>query len=282
MITKQDFLQAIQSLGLQEKDICIHTSLRAFGDRIEGGADGMIDGFLAQGCTVLVPTFSYNFQARPEPPYMPPRNSDTEDYAYFMSQEYGNIGVYDVTSKDIDLEEMGHFPKCVLERDGSIRGNHPINSFTALGKHAARLVEPQNFRDVYAPLRQLYEDDGCVLLMGVDLENATAIHYAEQVAGRVPFVRWAKDKAGNTIPVSAGSCSEGFGNFRKALEPYRKAVTLGKAVISCYSVRQLVDICVEEMQKNPRITHCGDPSCGRCNDAVLGGPILPPDFWPGD
>ncbi len=279
MITKLNILQAIQTLGLTEKDICIHTSLRAFGDRIEGGADTIIDTFLEQGSTILVPSFSYSFQARPEEPYMPPRNSDTEDYAYFLGQEYGEIGVYDVNCKDIDLEEMGHFPKCVLERTGSIRGKNPINSFTALGTHAARLVEKQSLRDVYAPLQQLYEDDGCVLLMGVDLENATAIHYAEQVAGRVPFVRWAKDASGRTVPVSAGSCSGGFGNFREALAPYEKTVTVGKAVLTCYPIRALVDTCVAEMQKNPRITHCGDPECGRCNDAVLGGPILPEDFW---
>jgi len=279
MITKQELLQAIETLGLCKQDICIHTSLRAFGAKIEGGADTIIDTFLEQGCTILVPSFTYSFQARPEEPYMPPRNSDTEDYAYFLGQEYGEIGVYDVKCKDIDLEEMGYFPKCVLERAGSIRGNNPINSFTALGAHAARLVEKQSFRDVYAPLRQLYEDDGFVLLMGVDLENATAIHYAEEAAGRTPFVRWAKDAAGRTVPVSAGSCSGGFGNFRNALAPYKKTATVGKSVLTCYSIRALVDTCVAEMQKEPRITHCGDPACGRCNDAVLGGPILSAGFW---
>ena len=27
--------------------------------------------------------------------------------------------------------------------------------------------------------------------------------------------------------------------------------------------------------RDPAITHCGDPRCARCNDAVQGGPIIP-------
>ena len=64
------------------------------------------------------------------------------------------------------------------------------------------------------------------------------------------------------------------------LRPFERQCAVKNSLWRCYRIRDLVDICAAEMAKNPRISHCGDPDCGRCNDAVKGGPILSPDFWP--
>ena len=266
--------ESIQALGLAGQPVCIHSSLRSFGQRMEG----LLEAFLQSGCTVLAPTFSDMYEAPPVPEYMP-ENNGAGDYSYFYSKTYEDVGVYTPESNLFSQEDMGAFPAMVLAHPERERGNNYLNSFAAVGPLAKKLVSGQTNEAVYAPLETLYEMDGYVLLIGTGLDTATAIHYAEQGAGRIPFVRWAKDAAGRTVPVSAGSCSGGFGNFSGALAPYEKTVTLGKSVLTCYPIRQLVDTCVAEMQKNPRITHCGDPECGRCNDAVLGGPILPENFW---
>lgn len=278
MIDNGNIAKAIEALGLRNTDVCIHASMRAFGDRVDGGAEGIVSAFLAQGCTILVPTFSDMYETAPVAAYMPPQNG-AGDYSFFLAQEYNENKTYHVQSKTLTIEEMGIFPKAVLEWEGRIRGNNPLNSFTALGKNAARLVENQTCRDVYAPLRQLYDDDGYVLLMGVSLNSVTAIHFAEQLAGRTPFVRWAKDAQSKTIPVSAGSCSEGFHRLYDALREQEKRTTVGKSVWSCYRAKALVDTCVKRITQQPDITHCGDPLCHRCNDAVKGGPILSPQFW---
>lgn len=36
----------------------------------------------------------------------------------------------------------------------------------------------------------------------------------------------------------------------------------------------MADICSRLIIENPKITHCGDLACERCNDAVLGGPVI--------
>ena len=153
---------------------------------------------------------------------------------------------------------MGRFPQYVLHDERSVRGNHPLNSFTALGNGARKLVGGQTHRNVYAPLKQLCDDDGYVLFIGVGLEAATIIHFAEQSAGRTPFIR----------------CSKGFEHFHGALSDHAKKVTVAKSEWVCYKAATVVDVCQKHIETNPYITHCGNKYCDRCNDAVCGGPVL--------
>jgi len=62
-----DIRQAVRDLGLAARPLCVHASLRSFGS-VEGGARAVVDGLLAEGCTVLVPTFSWGFAVRPPCP----------------------------------------------------------------------------------------------------------------------------------------------------------------------------------------------------------------------
>lgn len=197
--------KGIEKLNLNQKEICIHSSMKSFGEHIERGADALIDIFLEHGCTIMVPTFSDMYEGKPTKKYMPSRNG-AGDYSFFLEREYEKVKAFDTTSKKITVEDMGTFAKSVLDRKESVRGNHPLNSFTALGENANRLICSQTNREVYAPLKQLCEDDGFILLMGVSLTEATIIHYAEQLSGRNPFVRWAQASDGTVIPCLAGGC----------------------------------------------------------------------------
>lgn len=168
---------------------------------------------------------------------------------------------------------MGKFPQMILSHPNHIRGNNFLNSFTAVGPLAQTLVEKQTNRNVYAPLERLYELDGFILLIGVGLNSVTAIHYAEQKAGRNPFIRWSKDEMGNTVPVCTGGCSDGFENLAAILKPYEKKIKVLGSLWRCYRVRDLVDICQKAFLDDPLVAHCRDENCERCNDAAKGGPI---------
>src|SRR6185295_13865210 len=112
--------------------------------------------------------------------------------------------------------DMGAIPETLVAWPGHVRGNHPLDSFTAVGPHAAELVAEQAPSDAYAPLRTLIQLQGFVLLMGVGLERLTLLHLAEKEAGRILFRRWANDQYGQPMAVEVGGCSEGFGR----LEPH--------------------------------------------------------------
>ena len=259
--------ESIQALGLAGQPVCIHSSLRSFGQRVEG----LLEAFLQSGCTVLAPTFSDMYEAPPVPEYMP-ENNGAGDYSYFYSKTYENVGVYTPESNLFSQEDMGAFPAMVLAHPERVRGNNYLNSFAAVGPLAEQLVSGQTNQNVYAPLETLYEMDGYVLLMGTGLDTATAIHYAEQKAGRMPFVRWARGENGTTVPVRAGGCSEGFENLAPMLKPFETQTQVANSLWRCYRIRDLVDTCVKAFLADPHITHCEDPDCARCNDAAKGGP----------
>ncbi len=274
MIQEQDIIKAIDTLGLAGKDVCIHASIRAFQTNIDGGMEMIIGAFLSKGCTIMAPTFTYQYEARPAQPYMPERNG-AGDYTYFLSREYEDTAdVFSVNSKAISVEEMGVFSKQVLDDNSSYRGNHALNSFTAIGPHAKSLTEDQSAKDVYAPFRQLVENNGFILLMGTTLSSATIIHYAEQLAGRTLFIRWAYDKNKQLIPLFTGGCSDGFGKFESILKNVEMETVVGKSVWHCYNARDMVELCAAAIRQNPQITHCNNSHCERCNDAILGGPLL--------
>ena len=211
------------------------------------------------------------YEAPPVERYMPAQNG-AGDYSYFYQKEYTDAGVYSPDNNQLTVEEMGRFPQMVLEMPDHLRGNNALNSFAAIGPLAHELTKDQTNEDVYAPLRALYEADGYVLLMGTELTAATAIHYAEQRAGRMPFVRWARGENGSTISVRAGGCSDGFEKLAVRLKPYERTATVDGSLWRCYRIRDLVDVCARAFSEDPFVAHCGDPLCCRCNDAAKGGP----------
>ncbi len=271
-MTYTEIKKALETLNLYDKNVCIHSSMRSFKNRSENSCKILLDSFLDNDCTVLVPTFSDEYEVHPVKKFMPKQNG-AGDYSYFYSQKVKKIPPFTTDSKEISVEDMGVFQKFVLNQVDSFRGNNPLNSFTAVGKNAAKMVENQSVTDVYAPLKFLCDNDGYLVLVGVKLDHATLIHYAEQLSGRNLFVRWAKNSDNKTIGVNVGSCSSGFNSLEPALEKIKTTITVDGSVWQVFNAKDFVDICVNEIKKNPMITHCGDNNCDRCNDATKGGPF---------
>lgn len=273
-VVMNDIRCAVRALGLSGRPVCIHSSLRSFG-RVERGATTLLQGLLAEGCTVLVPSFSIAAFAI-EPPagaeMRPARNGlNYEGSTTFYLA--GGRDTYRLDTKEIDLS-MGAIPTAVVNWPERIRGDHPLNSFAAIGPLARLLLQDQNSTDVYAPLRVLTGREGAIVLMGVGLERMTFLHYAEQAAGRIPFRRWANGPDRKTLLVAVGSCSEGFDHFAPLLAPFNQQFLVGESIWQVFPARETLEVAVQAMQRNPSITHCDDDECERCADAIQGGPLL--------
>ena len=271
VVTGQDIRQALRALGLPGRAVCLHSSVRSFGHVI-GGAVAIIRAFMDEGCTVLVPTFSPVFEVAPPPHLQFERNG--WDYSAPPAPRHRPERVYTPEVPDID-RDMGAIPAAVVAWPGRARGNHPLDSFTAVGPRAAELIAGQTPLDVYAPLTALIRMDGFVLLMGVGLERVTLLHLAEKEAGRTLFRRWANDPRGRTIAVEVGGCSEGFGKLEPHLRHAVRRISVGRSRWTLLPAGQVLAYAAAAIRANPRITHCGVGACERCNDAVKGGPMLP-------
>ena len=127
-------------------------------------------------------------------------------------------------------------------------------------------------RTIIDALAALVEKTGSIILMGVGLECMTLLHLAEQHAGRNLFRRWANDQNGEMIEVEMGGCSDGFGKLEPILAPLVRETQVGQSHWRLLPARETLALAAA-IRRDPLLTHCGRSPC-RCDDAVLGGPLL--------
>jgi aminoglycoside 3-N-acetyltransferase len=265
-VTRDDIRHGIRELGLGDRTVIAHSSLRSFG-RVDGGADTVVSAFVDEGSTLVVPTFAARIFSVPPPEEMRLRRNGFDYAAPHDSPGRGRIFTTD--GNEISAA-MGAIPAAVLARPERMRGNNPLCSFAAVGPRA-ELVREQRPLDVYAPLRILAARDGFVLLIAVGLERMTLIHLAEERAGRTLFRRWANAPDGKPMEVEVGSCSNGFGKLEPVLGPLARETTVGKSRWRAFPARAALDAASAAIRDDPEITRCGSPGCLRCRDAVAGG-----------
>ena len=147
-------------------------------------------------------------------------------------------------------------------------------TFAAVGPMAGKLTAGQAPLDVYAPLRRLARLGGYGVMMGIDLQSMTALHLAEQMAGRVLFRRWANDRGGEVIEAEVVGCSRGFNNIEPPLRPIERRAAVGNSLWRIFPIAALLQRASEAIRNRPEITRCGDTECRRCDDGIAGGPIL--------
>jgi aminoglycoside 3-N-acetyltransferase len=86
---------------------------------------------------------------------------------------------------------MGRTAELFRTWPGAIRSSHPVDSFAALGKHAAAVTSSHPLEDSLgagSPLQHVYDLGGHVLLLGVGFECNTSFHLAEVRSGRVDHI----------------------------------------------------------------------------------------------
>ncbi len=265
-VTKADLRAGIAAAGLSGAPVCAHASLRSFG-QVDGGVTAIVDAFLDERCTLMVASFSGRTFGVPPPPGLRFDRNGDDDYPEPHNR------VFDASSNVVDAE-MGALVREVTERADRARSSHPGCSFSAVGPLAARLVAEQGALDVYAPLAELARRDGYIVLMGVGLDRMTMLHLAEKRAGRVLFRYYANDTDGGVSVVEGGGCSNGFEALEPNLRAVQRLVTVGESVWRVFPARSALNLATAAIRRDPRVTHCGDPACAQCNDAVAGGPLV--------
>jgi len=251
----------IMQRQLANKPVCVHASMRSFGKN-RRSADSLLDQLLGMGCTIVVPTFTYELNQPPPRDDRP--SSNGLDYDSDQTPEHDRH--YDPAGNDLTLAEMGAFPAAVLARRERVRGNHPLNSFSAIGPEAGAIISRQTPDRVYGPLEQLCTMGGAVLLMGVTYTSMTLLHLAEADAGRPLFRRWAKQSDGLLVSCITGGCSAGFDKFDASLKAVRERVEGSHwRYLDASETRTSAATVIRDQ---PDITNCGRQHCLRCRDAI--------------
>jgi aminoglycoside N3'-acetyltransferase len=269
MANQASLEQAISTAGLAGSVVCLHASVKSFGP-VDGGADVIVRAFLANSVTLVVPTFTYACEVHIPPGRNYPQNGC--DPAYLAETR---AAVPFVRESMLISPEMGMLPARVLAHPRRIRGDHPLNSISALGPAADQLAPLQSPMDVYAPYRAaLRQPSAYLILAGVELTRATPVHFGEEVAGRRLFRRWALLEDGSRVETAVGSCSEGFARLDPIVRSVETRLTVLASPWRIFPFAVFIQKVAEAIRQDPAITRCDNPECTRCRDAILGGPIF--------
>jgi len=256
MLTFNDLIVAFETLGLQKKPVIVHASMHSFG-QIEGGPDSVVTSLSYATGSFIMPTHTYKTMVIPA---SGPTNNGVN---YARGQQWNRLA--EPFRIDMPADRMmGIIPESMRHWPEARRSIHPILSFA--GFRAEKILMTQTIEEPFAPLRALVEQDGWVLLLGVDHTTNTSIHFAEKLAGRKQFMRWALTQNGTVACPGFPGCSAGFQAIEPEVRIFTKTVRVGNATVSALPLRALMVRVIEIIKKDKYALLCNRSDCERCSE----------------
>jgi aminoglycoside 3-N-acetyltransferase len=256
MISFREIVTGLRQLKIgRQEPVIAHASLSAFGE-VRGGAEILLGALMDTADTLIMPTFTYKTLLTP--------GSGPEDNAIVYGADSDNNRMAEFYKYDMPADPlMGDTAEALRRHPEAVRSCHPILSFS--GIHAGPILDAQTLTDPLAPFGVLDEMDGWVLLMGVDHSVNTAIHYAEKLAGRKQFVRWALTREGVRECPGFPGCSCGFEQASAVLDKITRKQTIGNAQVRAIRIQPLLELMVRVFRSEPLACLCSSIDCDRCN-----------------
>ena len=180
-ITKEVLIHKFSQLGIKEGDtLLVHASLFSLG-YVVGGAEAFfwaLREVIGDQGTIVVPSQTVEI-SDPASWQYPPVPEEWHDVIRDAMPAY---------SKELSYSKaMGAFSQFIGILPDSIRSNHPMYSFTAIGKKASEIIGQDSFDFPFgekSPLGRMYSIGAKVLMIGTDFETNTSLHLAENRLNR--------------------------------------------------------------------------------------------------
>jgi aminoglycoside 3-N-acetyltransferase len=256
MITYHNITGAFKSMGLQ-RDIPIiaHMDLSKI-STVKGGTSTLMGALLSTIDNVIIPAFTYSTMVTPEEGPEnnnlrygedSERNLDAKIFSHALPSEVSNQEAIDI---------LREFP-------GVYRSSHPIFSFYGLGLDIVLMEHPPD--KPYQPIKKLMDLGGWVALIGVDSSHNFSIHYAEFLAGRKQFLRWALTPEGICACPHFPGCPDGFHKLDYYLQDELRAAVIEDMKFSAIPLNTLITTAVALLKEDPFAFLCNDLQCTLCN-----------------
>jgi aminoglycoside 3-N-acetyltransferase len=254
MITFRHLLAAFRELGIDHaRPLIAHASLSAFG-RVQDGPEAFLGALLYCFDSLMMPGFTYKTMIVPE--VGPPHNGIT-----YGSRDSNRMAEFYHPKMPVD-RIIGVIPEALRRHPRSRRSMHPILSF--VGVNAGRFLDAQTITEPLAPIGALMDSGGWVLLLGVDHTVNTSLHYAERLAGRKQFLRWALTRDGVVETPGFPGCSDAFDAIAPRLATLARCTRLGDALLQAFPLAEMVATAREWIDAEPLALLCERPDCERC------------------
>ncbi|OPY88946.1 MAG: SPBc2 prophage-derived aminoglycoside N(3')-acetyltransferase-like protein YokD [Smithella sp. PtaU1.Bin162] len=257
----KQLLKDFEKLGIKKGSrVFIHSSFKSLGlskDISPEDVVGILKKVVGPSGTIGMPTFTYSF---------------SEDKRFNRENSPSATGI---------LTEAFRKSEGVFR---SISPSHSVAFWGCGAEYFAHLrygITPYNIR---SPFGKLYEHDFTIVMLGCGLMPNSTLHAIEDWAD-LPYCK-----------NSVSTCYSAYSGTRDTGLPYPKmplghrdfykekskyvslmmrhgSITSGKvadATVYCMKVRELVDICMKELDKHPDLFLCDDPGCISCHHNRLG------------
>ena len=180
-VSKDDLIHKFSQLGIKRGDtLLVHASLSSLG-YVVGGAEALylaLREVIGIEGTIVVPSQTVEI-------------SDPASWQYPRVPDEWHTVIRDAMpaySKKLSYgKAMGAFSQFIGILPNSIRSNHPMYSFTAIGEKAIEIIGQDSFDFPFgdeSPLGRLYSIGAKIILIGTDFETNTSIHLAENRLNR--------------------------------------------------------------------------------------------------
>jgi len=232
-LTQNDIAQGLRELGLKNGDVVLlHSSLASIG-RVVGGADAVIDAFLAvlgPAGTLVVPTF-------------------------------GALGIITEVLKARPDAVHSILPKACVAALGA-------HAEALCRDHwQAELAHGQD-----TPYTRIAEVGGYVCLLGVDQDRNTTLHTVEELA-RLPYLKTTAPITFDTPvgevtkswPFFPGPHRDFIGLDPLLLRDGEMRVgRIGDAVVRLMPAQKILDVGAQAAKDDPAFALCDNPNCADC------------------
>lgn len=266
MVNFREIKNGLESIEIEpSRPVLVHTSLSAIGE-IQGGAATFVGALLATFESVSAPVFTYKTMVVPEDG--PANNGIT-----YGSGRYINSAAEFFRPNMPADRLMGVTAETLRNHPRARRSTHPILSFT--GVNAEKYLSIQTLEEPLAPIRAMIDVSGWVVLIGVDHTANTSLHYAERLAERKQFVRWALTPYGVRECRNFPGCSEGFQEIASRVGDIARRAWLGDAEIHALPLQDLMAAALSMLEDDPFALLCDNPYCERCSDVRTSGRSAP-------
>lgn len=256
IVIKKDIIDGLKQLGVKSgQNIIVHTSMKNLGF-VCGGAQIIIEALIeatGKEGTIMMPTQTWKNM---DPSY----GVHWEEPKEWWDIIRENWPAYD---KDITpTNSMGAVAEMFRKWPGTLRSDHPVRSFAALGKNSRYLTSNHDLSDILgetSPIAKLYDLNGYVLLLGTDYDKNTSIHLAD-VRANYPSKHIEENSCAvikddkrqwitySTLYVDGEDFLDIGSEFEKKYKVSK--VKIGNADIKFMKQRDIVDFAVKWIEEN--------------------------------
>ncbi len=255
MNSYRDVFNGLSQLEIERhQPVMVHVAESSY-EKVKGGAETILAALLATVDDILAPSFTHQTLIIPKDG---PRNN-AMDYGIGDESNASAEFFHPDLTPDLDL---GRFIEVLRMHPQARRSDHPIYSFTGIGVDMA--LRTQNWSEPLSTIGVLRDLEGWVLLVGGDHILNFCLHFAERLARRKQFIRWALTPNGIVECPNIPGCSRGFNAIEAHTSEFGRIAELNGLQLRAFPLKPLLETATSLIKNDPFALLCDRYDCQYC------------------